>query len=170
MIWRIIPEIIDLVYLRCQASQKRVSNKRNENMSNGISRLGADVVARNLLKRSKAGKEGSESAESKINKGSYKNRVYCVRSCLNSYGGPTLAAAKAIKGSFFTDVDDDVLEGWLTEEVEAVRKMAVCPLVGEDEGEPWQGNLVFDPSQKYEECEDEEEDAEEEDEDEGVGG
>lgn len=143
--------------------------------TNGISYVGATVVAVRVLERSKAGKTESESFGSKVARGNFYFRVRAVQYALNSRGGPTLEAAKSLKEdySFFSDVDDSDLQEFLAEAVAEVKgaKQVRMP-------EGFEGNLQFapyDPSTEPEDNEEDEEDFceddddEDEDEDKGEG-
>ena len=141
-------------------------------MTNGISWFGASIVTVELLRRSKAGKEGSESFADKVARDNFDKRVNVVRRALNTCGLSTKAVGRIQGdvgyGGFFTDVPSTVLELWLKEAVAKLGQPLDIP------SEAY-GNLDFDASvednsntSSYEdEDEDEDEDYEEdEDEDE----
>ena len=86
-------------------------------MTHGISWFGSVVVAAELLRKSKDGKEGDESFANKMARDNFNIRAKRVRSALNRNGGANAAAAAWLQKVFFTDVSHSELTIWLTDAV-----------------------------------------------------
>jgi hypothetical protein len=113
----------------------------------GISYMGAAIVAAKLLEKSKNGKKGSESAGSKIARYNFRGRIDSIFEVLNNNGGPTELAMQALKDdySFFTDIDNATLIAWIKDtlcEFEGTNYVRMPP--------GFQGNLKF--NQNSDEC------------------
>ena len=83
-------------------------------MGTKLSQLGALFVTIILLQRSKKGKEGAESVGEKLNRHNFRTRVDVVRNAVN-HSPNSQRAAQEIRHSFFTDVDESTLAGYLDE-------------------------------------------------------
>ena len=101
-----------------------------------VNLIGAAVITLNLLKRSKAGKEGPESVSAKVNKPGFANRVSVVQYALNTSGTSAEAAQRIIAEQYFTDVELETLGGWIEvalAEVAGANKTAPALMLTADE-------------------------------------
>jgi len=129
-------------------------------MTHGISWFGSVVVAAELLRKSKDGKEGDESFANKMARDNFNIRAKRVRSALNRNGGANAAAAAWLQKVFFTDVSHSELTIWLTDVVSKMGNdgysIEVSPVV--------YGDLDFEAVKEQQHMIDEEEEEEGEEE------
>ena len=106
-------------------------------MKNGISWIGAMLVAAILLKKSKAGQEGDESYENKITRDNFVGRAKSVKDALNRTGGDYKLAAEYLKNccEFFTDVSDEQLSHYLEEAIKELSTIELSILPKETFGD-----------------------------------
>ena len=70
---------------------------------NGITTYGATILAARLLQRTKAGRVGNESFESKMARQNFSNRVEMIKLALNNFGYDMERAANTIQQHWFRD-------------------------------------------------------------------
>lgn len=130
-----------------------------------ISWFGASFVAARLLTKTKEGKDGSETVESKLYRSDQTQRIVHTMTSINHGGGATEQTVKLLQKAYFTDVSEEILLEYLKDSFEmmTVNGDTVCTLLGLKDG--FFGDLTnwSSPPPEYIPEDDDDDDDEEED-------